>query len=558
MGLRAKPRRRGVEVETVATHPVRIGERRRHARRRVAAGRAGIIATASPPATDAALSILRSGGNAVDAAVAAAWALAVCEPSGSGLGGHTTVLIRFADGRCILLDGHSFAPGAVSPDTVDAGQQKRGYRACTVPSTPAILGAALERFGRLAPRSVLEPAIGLADAGFAVTPLLRRQVRWCREALARCEYSAAVFLDHGEPPEAGRSIRQPVLSRTLQRLVARGTQDFYVGGIARRIVQDMERNDGLLTAADLADYRVPEGRDVLRSSYRGYTVLTAPPPAGGLLLAQALRILERLSPVETLVGSAGWYLTIAGIVRAVFRDRARRPVPPHSWTPELGELLTGDDCVERLCRTALREPAAAAFDDADGPGETTHLCVADGEGTVVSLTQSIQSLFGAKVANRELGFFYNNYLWACPRRRHPYGLASRAMPRSNVAPTIAVLDGAREDAGRPTVLALGAAGSRRITSALLQVIGNRIERRMALSESIDGPRVHPMLNGKLLVEKRIAAASLLSRLGEEFGQTVARASRSYSMGAVQAIERHDDGCWIGAADPRRDGTAGGY
>jgi len=514
-----------------------------------------MVATATPQATRAARTVLESGGNAIDAAVAAAWASSVCEPSGSGLGGQTTMLIRFPEGRTAVLDGHSFAPRATSRRTVSAEQQKRGYRACTVPSTPAVLGAAVERFGKFDPGRVLEPAIELAREGFAVTPLLRRQIRWCLPHLGRTDHVARTFLQNGRPPAAGFVVRQPALARTLERIALAGVGDFYRGSLAAQIVADVRRHDGLLDAEDLADYAPHSGHEVLAIAHGDYTVMTVPPPAGGLLVLQGLRVLDRLRLSEAIVGSAAWQSSIAEVVRAVFHDRARRPVHPDSWTPALLDLLTGDDYADRMARRARRRMRLPAVDVAEAGGETTHLCVADSQGTVVTLTQSIQSLFGAKVANTELGFFYNNYLCTCPRRPHPHAIGSRALPRSNVAPTIAVRRSPRP-AG-PRLLALGAAGSRRITSAVLQVLCNRIDREMTLSESIDAPRLHAMLNGKVLIESRAAAPSLTRRLGRRFDRIVTRASRSYSMGAVQALELHDDGHWIGAADPRREGTADG-
>lgn len=543
-------------METLAERLAGPDERRRLPRTRVAVGRHGMVATAASPATCVAREVLESGGNAVDAAVAAAWALSVCEPSGSGLGGQTTLLVRHADGRTAVIDGHSYAPRAASTRTVSAAQQKYGHRACTVPSTPAVLGAALARFGSLRADRAMEPAITLASEGFATTPLLRRQIRWCLPRLQRCPYATRVFLHRGGPPEVGHVVRQPVLAGTLERIAREGVDDFYSGQLARAIVEDVRRNDGLLDMADLADYAPRGGSDVLSIIHQGYTVMTAPPPAGGLLLLQALRVIDRMRFSEASVGSAAWHGAVAEVVRTVFHDRARRPVHPDSFTEALLDLLTSDDYAERMARRARRRIAPPAADVTEEPGETTHLCVADPQGTVVSLTQSIQSLFGAKVANAGLGFFYNNYLCTCPRRAHPHGLGSRALPRSNGAPTIAVRRSPR--GGGPRLLALGAAGSRRIISALLQVLGNRIDRGMTLSESIDAPRLHAMLNGKVLIESGASSPSLTRRLSRRFRRVVTRAPRSYSMGAVQALELHDDGHWVGAADPRREGTADGF
>lgn len=189
------------------------------------------------------------------------------------------------------------------------------------------------------------------------------------------------------------------------------------------------------------------------------------------------------------------------------------------------------------------------------PGETTHLCTADSKRTIVSLTQSLQSLFGAKVANLRCGFLYNNYLITCPRRPHAYQLQSGCMPRSNAAPTLIV----KEKGGLSSepLLAIGAAGSRRITSALLQVISAVVERRLTLAKALKLPRVHATLGGTVWIERPAATEPVQERLKRDYRALRVRAPRSFAMGAVQAIALDPDGTLRGAADPRRDGTAKG-
>ena len=190
-------------------------------------------------------------------------------------------------------------------------------------------------------------------------------------------------------------------------------------------------------------------------------------------------------------------------------------------------------------------------DDDEGPGDTTHLTVADAEGNVVALTQSIQSVFGAKVANPELGFVYNNYLWTCPRYSHPSQLAPGCRPRSNAAPTIIM----EQREGRSTpVMAVGAAGSRRITSALLQTISQVIDRGLRIEEAIAAPRLHGLVSGKVWIEEDIATPGMLARLRKRFPEIQVKRSRSFGMGCVQGLQWLRDGTMVAAADPRRDGT----
>lgn len=550
----------GVHFEAVSSWQTRWGGRGQSSSTEgaptwVATAESAAAATGAGPATKVAVETLRAGGNAVDAAVAAAWALSVCEPSGSGLGGQTTLLIYFPDGKTVVLDGHSRAPAAVSRRTVDRAQQRRGHRATTIPSTPATLGAATRRYGRFSSSAVLQPAIHLAEEGFPVTKLLRQHAKWCRDSLMACPYASQVFLADGRLPKRGSILRQPNLARTLRQLAARGTDDFYRGQLAQDIAKDMTRSGGLLTAADLATCHLPVDREALSTSYHGHRVISIPPPGGGLQVLLGLKVFEALrrrTRDDSLPG--GWYAAVAMAIDAVFRERDGWPLHPNALTPSLRSWLLGDERAAEIA-AALQGSHRSPGKGAEEPGETTHLCTVDEEGMIVALTQSVQSLFGAKVANPDLGFFYNNYLCTCPRYRHPSLLGSRAIPQSNAAPTLLLAEcGGQEH----PVLALGAAGSRRITSSILQVIANCTDRGLPLPEAVDAPRIHPLPSGKVLVERRIAKADVIQRLSQRFGQVLVKAGRSHMMGAVQAIGWDSAGHWVGVADPRREGTADGY
>lgn len=256
---------------------------------REATGLGGMVATAFPAATEAGWKTLQAGGNAVDAAVAAAWALCVCEPSGSGLGGQTVLLIQQSQGRTVVIDGHSYAPAAVSLEHVRSRQQKRGYRACTIPSTPATLGFAQRRYGILPWDRVLEPAIRLADEGYSITRLQHRQMRWCLKALRASPVASHLFLRRGLPPPAGSLFRQKELAATLRRIAQYGAEDFYRGAIARSIAEDMQEHDGLLTARDLADCTLPAEKNPVACSYQGCEAASVPPPEAACNFCSVLR-----------------------------------------------------------------------------------------------------------------------------------------------------------------------------------------------------------------------------------------------------------------------------
>jgi gamma-glutamyltranspeptidase / glutathione hydrolase len=512
----------------------------------------GMAATAFPAASEAACEMLRAGGNAIDAAAAAAWALSVCEPSGSGLGGQTTMLIRLSSGRSLVIDGHSYAPAAVSVERVSRGQQNQGHRACVIPSTPATLDFAQIRYGRLRPERVLEPAIRLAEGGYAITPLQRRQLRWCQHSLSLCASTASLFLRHGEPYQVGEVFRQPILAATLRRLAEFGVSDFYAGRIADAIADDMRANDGLLCASDLANSALPVEREPLHIGYRGHEVLSVPPPGGGVPLLHALNLLEALAAERNLNSLDEWYVALAEVIHAVFQERERDPLHPTNWSAQVSKELLGK--TQTLRMTGIQNPTALTTTGvaAEEVGETTHLCTADAEGNVVSLTQSIQSVFGAKVANAKLGFLYNNYLTTCPRRSHPYQLGPGCLARSNASPTLVLQPGSR--LGKP-LLALGAAGSRRILSAVLQVISSVVDRKLPLGAALAMPRIHAKLNREIWLEEAAATPSLRNKLAQTFGVVRVRKPLSFSMGAAQAIQFKQNGSFVGAADPRRDGAA---
>lgn len=536
-----------------------------------------VAATASPQATAAALEVLREGGNAIDAAVAAAWALAVCEPSGSGLGGQTSLLIRFADGKLIAIDGHSRAPETASLNTISKGQQRVGYRACTIPSTPATLGYAHQRYGVLPPAQVLRPAIRLAEEGYALTPLLHLQMRGALGHLRTYPSFGKFFLNHGQLFQVGELFRQRELAMTLSRLANCGTGDFYRGEIARLIVKDMQEHDGLITARDLAENGLPVERDPLVIDYRGYRLHSLPPPGGGLQLLLAFKIIEQLAPLHFGRELTEWYQLIAQAVYAVFWEREKCPLVLESVSPPFRHWLLSDLRAQQIAlavegnhhtatralnsSSAVRGASEGSRDrvdealqgttgmDEEDAGETTHLCVADRQGNIVSLTQSIQSLFGAKVAHAKLGFLYNNYLCTCSRDSHRGQLGSRCLPQSNAAPTIIL-----RDTGKP-FLALGSAGSRRIISSILQVASGIIDRGLSIQEAIQAPRVHALLSRKAWIESPALTEELRERLERHFVPLVIKAPNDFKLGAVQAIQFGEDGAARGAADPRREGTA---
>jgi len=509
---------------------------------RVAVSRRGMVAAQHYAATAAGVEMLEAGGNAFDAAVAAAFALGSCEPQASGLGGQTMVLLHNADDRrTVALDGSSLAPFRATPEALRGSRRLRGYRATTVPSTPAVLGHLLEHYGTLPLARVIEPAIRLATEGVAWSELqhglLLRELRHLRHLNA-----GELFLAPGRRvPEPGTTFRLPALARTLRRLAEQGVEDFYRGRIARSIVRDMEANDGLIRADDLARLPTPIERRPVSVRFRGLRLLTFPPPGAGRALAEMIQILSAFEPGEIDPDTPKGALLLALVMHQAAIDRADRPYDPNLYPQIRRRRMLDPDRTRQLARSFRRR--------LKGGGETTHLSVIDRQGNVVALTQSIERVFGAMVATPSLGFLYNDYLSAYEVEdiTHPYYLRPNSPPWGSVAPTI-VFRGSRP------WLAIGSPGSDRIVTSILQVL-----LRLASHspyEAVDAPRLHANLDGKVALEAsrfRDDVPPLLERHGFTID---ARDPYSFYLGSVQLVMRTREGL-VGVADPRRDGSAAG-
>jgi gamma-glutamyltranspeptidase/glutathione hydrolase len=501
-----------------------------------------MIATAHYEATRAGLEVMESGGNAVDAAVAAAFALAVCEPAASGLGGQTMLLIHDAESRRTLaLDGSSRAPNRATPEALPPDQRRHGHRASTVPSTPAVLRYVLERYGTLKLRRVLEPAIRLADEGYEISQLQYKLTR--RESSNLRAGSAGPFFlrDGARPYPAGSLLRQPVLAETLRRLARRGVKDFYSGQIARSIHDDMARNDGLIQRDDLAQVPRPIERRPIATRFRGMRLFTFPLPGAGRTLVEMLNIHQQLPPAYQELDTPLGAVALAETVRRAFLDRQDRPFDPNYFPQVAQKRMLSDEHAKLVARQVARRVKAR--------GETTHLSVMDRSGNAVALTQSIERVYGAYAAAPDLGFLYNNYMSAFEYEdiSHPYYLRPNAVPWASVAPTIVFR-------GRKPWLAIGSPGSDRITSSIFQVL-LRLQSVTPLA-AVDAPRMHCSLDGKVSLEAARMRDDIPRTLLRHGFRIAALEPHSFYLGCVQLVmfERRE---FVGVADPRRDGSAGG-
>ncbi len=518
----------------------------------------GMVATAFPDATQAGVEMLENGGNAVDAACAAALALSVCEPQGSGLGGQSMAILHI-DGRTVAVDGSSRAPSLAHPSRYRSEiSRKLGYRAATTPATIAVLAYLNDRYGRLDWNAVVQPAIKIADCGYRITELQASLMeRGCKYFLRVPSRSGArYFLKDGQSPyKPGELFIQPDLANTLRTLASEGYETFYRGAIAERIDADMRKHRGFLRAQDLMPLPEIVEREPLEGCYRGLTIHAFPPPGSGETLLLILDMLELL-PVELLASDEPEvYRLIADILHSAFIEYRRLPRNPntfHQIPDRAGEMRKlAQKHLARILRGQKNPVPAQSFSKSQG--ETTHVSVMDAEGNTVGLTQSINLIYGSKAAAEGLGFLYNSYIEAFQYGRpdHYFNLRPNGIPWPCAAPSI-VFHG-----DRPWIV-LGSPGSQRIFSSIAQFLIAVIDRRLSISEAMMKPRIHSEEDGQLSLEADRMDPGIVAFLERE-GFCINRLDPyAYYMGSIQAVLKRQTGeGFQGVADIRRDGTASG-
>jgi gamma-glutamyltranspeptidase / glutathione hydrolase len=528
---------------------------------------------ANPHAAEAAATMLRTGGSAVDAAIAAQLVLGLVEPQSSGLGGGGFLLHWSAEDRRVTsLDGRETAPAAATPTLfqTEAGEPMSlpravvGGRSVGAPGTPRLLEAAHRRFGRLPWRSLFEPAIRLAEEGFAVSPRLAAQIAASAATLVRDPAAAAYFLPSGEPLRENQRLRNSAYADTLKAIRDGGADVFYTGPIAADIVSAVRnaQNPGVLAPEDLAHYAVVE-REPVCAPYRIWTVCgMGPPSSGGIAVAQILGMLEGRDLAALGPRSPEAWRLIGDASRLAFADRERYVADPAFVPQPTAGLVAADYLAERAKllggdRAILDPPAGSpkfshalrfAPDRALEFAGTSHLSIVDGEGNVVCMTTTIEAGFGAQVMAR--GFLLNNELTDFSFRSHRDGwpVANRVepgkRPRSSMAPTIVLKD------GRPA-LALGSPGGSQIIGYVVKALVAHLDWDMDPAEAAAAPN---MLNrqGPFELERGSAAEAMAEPL-RALGYEVRIADMTSGLHLI-AI---DPSGLTGGVDPRREGLAVG-
>ncbi|MBL8979763.1 MAG: gamma-glutamyltransferase [Gemmatimonadetes bacterium] len=534
---------------------------------RVAEGRRAMVVSGSPLASEVGRQVLEAGGNAVDAAVAVGFALAVVHPEAGNIGGGGFMVFRMKDGTNAALDYREAAPGRASHDMYldrsgePTALSDKGHLAAGVPGAVAGMLEAHRRFGKLPLKAVITPAIRLAGEGFVVDEYRSRSIDNYRAWLYTFPASRRYFLpDNGQAPAPGSRWIQADLARTLTAIRDQGADGFYKGWVADSIVAEMERGGGLISHADLASYRA-EWREPLRISYRGYTIYSMPPASsGGVTMGLMLNILEgydRLPPF----GSAALLHREAEAMRRAFTDRNTYLGDPAFVRMPLERLLSKEYAATLRQQIDLkRATPTPPFDPTLRDGNsTTHYSVVDAEGNAVSCTTTLNDSYGSAVAVSGAGFLLNDEMddfTTAPGKPNGYGLvqgeANAIQPGkrmlSAMTPSV-VLD--RE--GR-LFMVVGTPGGPTIITQVYHVISNVIDHGMSLPDAVAAPRMHHQaLPDEVRLERNGFQPGAIAEL-EALGHSLVYRGR---WGDVEAIIRTPTG-WQGVSDPRLGGGGAGY
>ena len=533
--------------------------------------RHGMVVASDPLAAEAGRNVLRAGGSAIDAAVATAFALAVTYPNAGNIGGGGFLVYRSAEGSAVTYDFRETAPAAAAPDMFlkdgdyDVARHHDSHVAVGVPGTVAGLHRAWMDHGRLPWGLLIEPAVALARDGFTLSYARAASLAGVLPQMARYPASIAVFSNDGTPYAAGDRFRQPDLANTLELIAADGPAGFYRGRTAELIARAMSANGGLITEADLAAYE-PKVRAPVLGTYRGYEVVSMPPPSsGGVTLVQMLNVLEGY---DLRAGGHGSAITVHRITEAMrrgFADRARHLGDP-DFNPSMPvTLLTSKTYAERQRQTIDDERASRSDSETfEWPAvgdETTHLSVVDAERNAVSLTITLEQAYGSKIVVPGAGFLLNNEMGdfnAAPGLTTEAGLIGTApnlaepgkRMLSSMTPTIVAKDG-------HLVMVTGSPGGRTIINTVLHTILNVIDFGMNVQQAVDAPRFHHQwLPDEILYERHGLSPDTIALL-EARGHRLVPHERQ---GAAHAIVLDAEADVLeGAADRRRaDSRAIGY
>lgn len=500
---------------------------------RVSESEKGMVVSSTTEATQAGLHILKIGGNAIDAAAATAFALMVTDPAMCSLGGRSQILLYFANGEMVGIDGATQSPTNVG----EPARTGHGYKTTAIPGSPAALEKMLNQYGTLPLKTILKPAIKLARDGFKINEEYDVAFKNYSKYFRAYPGSAKYFLkDDGSFYSKGEFLKQPALAKTLEKIADNGCGILYRGELAKYIVDDMTCHQGLITGNDLAQYKTLNG-EIVKGKYKEYDIIARGDQCDGGSVIEMLQILEQFDLCAYFKNEAQYIHLLAQVINRGYMDE---------MLPD--EIQINSETARSKAREIdfelTRNKSGAKIEIYD-EGETNHLCVVDGTGNAVSITQSIGPNFGSKVANPDLGFFY----------AYSYDMNDEPVPlqreKTSQSPTIILKD------KRPVVV-IGSAGSSRIPGSIVQSIINFVEHKMPPKQAVAYPRVFYFAD-KLYLEASQISDSTKIKL-EKMGYNV----KTYDnlngwFGRVQAIFLNyvNETKIIGISDPRDFGAAMG-
>ena len=532
----------------------------------------GMVVSAYPDASRAGAEVLRSGGNAVDAAIATGFALAVTHPVAGNIGGGGFMVIRFPDGSSTVMDFREKAPLSAHPEMFldEDGEYSfqihhRSHLAVGVPGTVAGFAQAHEHYGSAAWAGLVEPAVALARDGFEVSERLAGSLAGRLDAFRDYQATFAQFFRDGEPYAPGDTLVQADLASTLERIRDQGHDGFYAGETARLLAEEMERGGGWITEEDLARYQAVE-REPVRGTYRGYDIISmAPPSSGGTALVEMLNILEGFDVAAMGANSPAHAHHLIEAMRRAFRDRATHLADPDFSDVPVARLTSKEYAAE--IRATIQADAASVSDPGDVAGdpgwessETTHYSVVDADGMAVSVTYTLEGGYGSYITVPGAGFLLNNEMGdfnARPGLTNDRGLIGTepnlARPEqrmlSSMTPTILARDG-------ELVAVIGSPGGRTIINTVLQIVVNVVDFGMSPADAVAAKRLHHQwLPDAARLEDGYMSeedAAMLAAMGH-------RISLSGRQGIAHCIFTGEGGVLVGVPDPRdSDGTVAGY
>jgi len=538
----------------------------------------GIVASTNEVASSVGVDVMKRGGNAVDAAIAVAFALAVTHPAAGNLSGGGFMMIRLNNGKTTAIDYREMAPAAATRNIYldkdgkliqGEGGSLEGYRAAGVPGTVRGMELALKKYGsgKLTWSQLIEPARRLAANGFEVTYSLARSLRSSKDYLSKYPETRRIYLKEGDFYNEGEIFKQPDLAATFARLQQGGPNEFYEGETARLIVNDMKRNNGLMTLEDLRGY-VAKERDPLRGIYRGHEIISMPPPSsGGAVLIEMLNILEGYDLGKLDANSSERYHLMAEAMRRAFADRAEYMGDSDFVKVPVAGLIDKAYAAKLRSNISTERASTSAEVRAGRPAgyeseETTHFTVVDAEGNAVANTYTLNNSYGSAAVAKGTGMLLNDEMddfAAKPGTPNMYGLiqgernavAPRKRPLSAMTPTIVL----RKDGS--FWFTVGSPGGPTIINTVLCVITNVIDFDMNIQQAIDAPRIHHQWLPDELVGEPLGLSGDTQKALTSRGHTLAK---QRTLGDAEGIMIEEKtGVRLGATDPRRsDGAAIGY